>query len=36
MFFKSQVLYDGLGRATEKRQYEGGTNYIAVQTHTIH
>lgn len=29
---KSQVLYDGLGRATEKRQYEGGTNYIAAQT----
>jgi len=29
---KSQTLYDGLGRTTEKRQYEGGTNYIAVQT----
>ena len=29
---KSQTLYDGLGRTTETRQYEGGTNYIAVQT----
>lgn len=29
---KSQVLYDGLGRAIESRQYEGGTNYVAVQT----
>ena len=25
-------LYDGLGRTTETRQYEGGTNYIATQT----
>src|SRR6266850_560385 len=29
---KSQVLYDGLGRTIESRQYEGGTNYIVVQT----
>jgi RHS repeat-associated protein len=29
---QSQTIYDGLGRNTEKRQYEGGTNYIAVQT----
>ncbi len=28
---KTQTLYDGLGRTTEKRQYEGGSNYIAVQ-----
>ncbi len=28
----SKVLYDGLGRATESRTYEGGTNYIAAQT----
>ena len=27
----SQVLYDGLGRTKETRQYEGGTNYIATQ-----
>jgi RHS repeat-associated protein len=27
----SKVLYDGLGRTVETRQYEGGTNYIAVQ-----
>ncbi len=27
-----KVLYDGLGRNAEKRQYEGGTNYIAAQT----
>jgi RHS repeat-associated protein len=27
----SKVLYDGLGRTTETRQYEGGTNYIATQ-----
>ena len=27
-----KVLYDGLGRTTETRQYEGGTNYIATQT----
>jgi len=27
-----KVLYDGLGRTTEARQYEGGTNYIATQT----
>jgi RHS repeat-associated protein len=29
---KSQVLYDAMGRTTEKRQYESTTNYIAVQT----
>ncbi|MDX6501148.1 MAG: hypothetical protein QOG23_4408 [Blastocatellia bacterium] len=29
---KSQVLYDAMGRTIESRQYEGGTNYIAVQT----
>jgi RHS repeat-associated protein len=28
----SKILYDGLGRTTETQQYEGGTNYIAVQT----
>ncbi len=28
----SKVIYDGLGRTVEGRQYEGGTNYIAVQT----
>jgi RHS repeat-associated protein len=28
---KSQIAYDGLGRTIESRQYEGGTNYIAVQ-----
>ena len=28
----SKAIYDGLGRTTEKRQYEGGTNYIVVQT----
>ncbi|HEY3103764.1 MAG TPA: BPSL0067 family protein, partial [Pyrinomonadaceae bacterium] len=28
----SKVLYDKLGRTTETRQYEGGTNYIAAQT----
>ena len=27
-----KVLYDGLGRTTETRQYEGGTNYISAQT----
>ncbi|MDX6501039.1 MAG: hypothetical protein QOG23_4299 [Blastocatellia bacterium] len=27
-----KVLYDALGRTTETRQYEGGTNYISVQT----
>ncbi|MGH9905856.1 MAG: HNH endonuclease [Pyrinomonadaceae bacterium] len=26
---KTQTLYDGMGRATETRQYEGGTNFIA-------
>ena len=26
-----KVLYDGLGRTTETRQYEGGTNYIDTQ-----
>jgi RHS repeat-associated protein len=29
---KGQAIYDGLGRTTEKRQYEGATNYIAAQT----
>ena len=29
---KSQMIYDGLGRTVEARQYESGTNYIAVQT----
>jgi RHS repeat-associated protein len=29
---KSESLYDGLGRTFEVRTYEGGTNYIAVQT----
>jgi YD repeat-containing protein len=28
----SKALYDQLGRTTEVRQYEGGTNYIATQT----
>ena len=28
---KSQLVYDGLGRTFETRQYEGGTNYIAVR-----
>jgi len=28
---KSQLIYDGLGRTIETRQYEGGTNYIAVR-----
>ena len=28
---KSQTVYDGLGRTTETRQYEGGTNFIAVR-----
>ncbi|HLA13310.1 MAG TPA: hypothetical protein VJ023_22200, partial [Pyrinomonadaceae bacterium] len=27
-----KTFYDGLGRTTETRQHEGGTNYIAVQT----
>ena len=27
----SKVLYDGLGRITESRQYEGGANYIATK-----
>jgi RHS repeat-associated protein len=27
----SKTLYDGLGRTTETRTYEGGTNYIAVK-----
>ena len=27
----SKTLYDGLGRTTETRQYEGGSNYIVVQ-----
>jgi RHS repeat-associated protein len=27
----SKVVYDGFGRSIEQRQYEGGTNYIAVQ-----
>ena len=29
---KSQVVYDGLGRTIETRQYEGGSNYIATKT----
>lgn len=29
---KSETTYDGLGRPTEARQYESGTNYIAVRT----
>ncbi len=29
---KSQVLYDGLGRTIETRQYEDATKYIAAQT----
>jgi RHS repeat-associated protein len=29
---RRETSYDGLGRAIESRQYEGGTNYIAVQT----
>ena len=28
----TRTLYDGLGRTIETRQYESGTNYIAVQT----
>ena len=28
----AQLLYDKLGRTVEERQYEGGTNYIAIQT----
>ena len=28
----SKVLYDRLGRTIESRQYEGGSNYIAIQT----
>ncbi|HEX3184145.1 MAG TPA: hypothetical protein VHQ94_05080, partial [Pyrinomonadaceae bacterium] len=27
-----KLIYDGLGRTIETRQYEGGTNYIAMQT----
>ncbi|MGH9958380.1 MAG: hypothetical protein ACREBC_14810, partial [Pyrinomonadaceae bacterium] len=27
----SKVLYDGLGRTTEAREFEGGTNYIAAK-----
>jgi RHS repeat-associated protein len=27
----SKMVYDGMGRTVESRQYEGGTNYIAVQ-----
>ncbi len=29
---KSQVVFDGLGRTTESRQYEGATNYVVVRT----
>ncbi|MFY9619573.1 MAG: RHS repeat-associated core domain-containing protein [Pyrinomonadaceae bacterium] len=29
---KTEISYDGLGRATEQRQFETGANYIAVQT----
>jgi len=28
----SKLVYDGLGRTIESRQYEGATNYIAAQT----
>lgn len=28
----SKMLYDGLGRTTETRKYEGGSNYIVTQT----
>jgi RHS repeat-associated protein len=28
---KSQTIYDGVGRTTESRRYEGGSNYIAVR-----
>src|ERR1043166_2598590 len=28
----SKVVYDALGRTSETQQYEGGSNYIAVQT----
>ncbi|MDQ2856810.1 MAG: hypothetical protein M3R68_10810, partial [Acidobacteriota bacterium] len=28
---KDQIFYDGLGRTTETRQYEGGSNYIALR-----
>src|SRR5215216_1176527 len=28
----SKILYDQLGRTTESRQYEGGSNYIVVET----
>jgi RHS repeat-associated protein len=27
----SKVVYDGLGRSKETRQYEGGTNYISIE-----
>jgi len=29
--FKSETVYDGLGRVTENRQYEDATNFIAVR-----
>jgi RHS repeat-associated protein len=29
---KNERLYDGLGRTTETRQYEGGSNYIAMRS----
>lgn len=29
---KSQVIYDGLGRVTEKRQYETGSAYMTIKT----
>jgi RHS repeat-associated protein len=29
---KSQIVYDALARTIESRKYEGGSNYIAVQT----
>jgi RHS repeat-associated protein len=29
---KSQVVYDAMGRTIESRKYEGGSNYIVVQT----
>lgn len=29
---KTQLVYDGLGRTVETRQYEGGSNFISVET----
>ncbi|HEX8845109.1 MAG TPA: RHS repeat-associated core domain-containing protein [Pyrinomonadaceae bacterium] len=28
---KTQIVYDGVGRTTESRRYEGGSNYVAVR-----